>query len=520
MFKKSGICFLVFLLILSFSGCREEEISTNVQDGTLIVNENVNEINLAATSFDTFNPIMTRSESVAEFLKSVYEPLFEYDEHYNPMPVLAENYTLSANGLVASFNVKDVAFHDSSRLSAKDVVYTVNMIKNTDSFYSDNVKYIKSIYSDEAGRVYIELTKPVVNFQGAVNFPIVKENTPMEYDGNFIPVGTGPCIYYGKRTNNEIIFTSNEGWHGGETGFKNILVNIFKDEYTVSHAFDAGEVDVLARKFIKNEEISPRSEHTQNEYITNSLTFLGINNQSPKLTGKYTRKAIELLCDRKKIVDVEVYSKGCEARVPINPSAWFYPEIAEETGDFETIKEILKKDGWKQDSQGFYRDFEGARQDLVVRILVNKENDEKLRIAKNISESLMSFGIGVRLVELDFNYYKQEVSSMNYDLFIGEVIIDDTMDPSFLTASSGNYFGFSNPDIDQILEEMSKTCDAVEIMSWAARYGEVFNEEVPFIPLFFRKETVIYNKNIAGISVPNNHQVYRDIDKWYISKTK
>ena len=200
MFKNIKVCLFLAVFLLTLSGCGEEEISTNVQSGKLIVNENENEINLAVTNFDTFNPIMTRSESVSEFVKNVYEPLFEYDELYNPMPVLAEGYTLSTNGMVASFNVKNVSFHDSTMLSPKDVVYTVNMIKNTDSIYSDNVKYIKSIYSDENGRVYIELTKPIVNFSGVLNFPIVKEGTPMEYDSNFIPIGTGPCKYYGKRT--------------------------------------------------------------------------------------------------------------------------------------------------------------------------------------------------------------------------------------------------------------------------------------------------------------------------------
>lgn len=520
MFKNIKICMCALLLLLPLSGCGEEVVKPNDKGGTLIVNENENEINLAVTSFDTFNPIMTRSESVSEFLENVYEPLFEYDEHYNPMPVLAEEYTLSANGLVASFRVKKVYFHDSTPLSAKDVVYTVNMIKNTDSIYSDNVKYIKSIYSDEAGRVYMELTKPVVNFTGVLNFPIVKDQTPMEYDSNFIPVGTGPCKYYGKRTTNEWVFTSNEAWHGGETGFKNVLVNIFKDEFTVTHAFDAGEVDVLASKFIKSEEISPRSEHTKNEYITNSLTFLGINNTSPKLGGKYTKKALEMLCDRQRIVDVEVYSKGQVAKVPINPSAWFYPEIAEETRDLEAIKGILQKDGWKKDESGYFRDYEGARQDLTLRILVNKDNEEKVRIAKNISESFKSFGIGVSLTEVDFDRYREEVSQMNYELFIGEVLMDESLDPSFLTTSSGNYFGYQNPVLDEILGEMARTSDTSSIMAWATKYGEVFNDEVPFIPLFFRKETVIYNKNIAGIAPPNNCQIYRDIDKWYISKTK
>ena len=124
----------VFLLTF-FSGCRRDAAQDDrnvnkLEDGNLIVRENLNEINISVSSFDTFNPIMTKSPSVAEFMKTVCEPLFEYDEACNPIPLLAQNYALSSDGLTVSFDVKPVQFHDSSALSASDVIYTINMIKN------------------------------------------------------------------------------------------------------------------------------------------------------------------------------------------------------------------------------------------------------------------------------------------------------------------------------------------------------------------------------------------------------
>lgn len=525
MMKKIRLILPVLAALFMMAGCfgedvPEDENISKLESGNLIVRENVNELNVSVTGFDTFNPIMTKSESVAEFMKTVCEPLFEYDEAGNPIAVLAKNYMVSGDGTVVSFEVEPVLFHDSSVLTPADVVYTVEMIMKNDTLYSDSVKYIKEIFADVSGRVYICLSEPVINFSGMLNFPIVKNATPQTAEDTYIPVGTGPYKYLGKEASGRVTFTANDAWHGGEVGFKNIIVNLLKDKNTVMHAFDAGETDVLVSKNLSSEDITPRGEYIRNEYVSNNLTFLGINNNKKKLSGKFTRKALELLIDRQKIIDVEVYSKGEAARIPVNPSFWFYPEFPEEVHDYEAVMALLQKDGWVRSDAGYYRDTNGEREKLSLKILVNKENAEKMRIAKNISSALNSFGITTELRALDFDLYRINVTDMSYDLFIGEVLLDMNMDPSFLTSSSGNYFGYENSLMDSVLWEMKTTSDSTMLIEAFKRYGELFLEEVPFIPLFFRKQSVIYSKNIAGITPPTLYNLYRDIDKWYISKTR
>ena len=525
MIKKSGLLSLCLSFLMILSACGGETVGedgnvSKLKDGDLIVRENVNKINIAAGSFDTFNPIMTKSPSVAEFMKSVCEPLFEYDEAYNPVGVLATNYAVSANGMTVSFDVASVAFHDGTPLTPADVVYTVNMIKENDTLYSDSVKYIKEIYADANGKVYIRLTNPVVNFAGMLNFPVVKRGTPNIVDANYIPVGTGAFKYFGKETSNQVTFTENTEWHGGSTGYKRVIVNILKDSNTVIHAFDAGAVDILPSELFKGDDITPRGEFVQNDYTTNALTFLGINNTSNKLSGKSTRQALEMLVDREKIVSVELYSKGTPAKFPINPSAWFYPQIEEGERDYEAARKLLKTDGWEQRGDGFYKSIDGVEIQLSLRILVNQASDEKVRIAQNIASAFSSFGIPTTLREMDFDGYKVNVSDKSYDLFIGEVITDKSMDPSFLTASGGNYFGYVNAELDEVLKTMACTAEGNQILELSKRYGEIFALDMPFVPLFFRKENVIYSKNISGICMPTCYRVYRDLDKWYASQTK
>ncbi len=518
--KKIRFIAAALAAMIMLPGCGGEvaENTHKLANGDLIVLENDNKLNLAVSSFDTFNPIMTKSPSVAEFMKVVCEPLFEYDEKGNPIEVLAKNYAVSANGMTASFDVAKVMCHDGSTLTAADVVYTVNMIRFNDTIHADSVKYIQDIYADESGRVYISLTEPVVNFAGMLNFSIVKAGTPATADAGYIPVGTGAFKYHSKANTNQISFVANPSWHGGACGYKSLVVNFVKDSSTALHAFDSGSIDVISTELFKGVDIAPRGEFAENQYTSNALTFLGINNLSPKLSGKATRKALEMLIDREKMVSVELYSKGEPARLPINPMAWFCPELADTNNDYTEVEALLAIDGWVKQEYGYFKEMAGVETQLSLQLLVNRDSAEKIRIANNVAASLSSFGIPTTLRETDFETYKQSVTDKSYELFIGEVITDKGMLPDFLTASAGNYFGYTNPELESVVYSMACTTDTAAILESAKRYGEIFADDMPFVPLFFRKESVIYNKNISGVAMPTIYNVYRDIDRWYASQ--
>lgn len=53
------------------------------------------------------------------------------------MPVLAEGYDISDDGLTTTVYLqKDVRFHDGSRLTAKDVLYSIDQARGSDYYGS------------------------------------------------------------------------------------------------------------------------------------------------------------------------------------------------------------------------------------------------------------------------------------------------------------------------------------------------------------------------------------------------
>ena len=141
---KKSLKFIILAIFLLFflTGC--EEIDENKSDDSIkssleqIIVEN-GEIVLPLTNFKTLNPIYTDNLYYFHFSKLIYEGLFEYDENLQPVPRLAESYTVSDDGMNLEIKLKEnVLFHDGTELTSDDVVFTFNILKNAgaDSIYN------------------------------------------------------------------------------------------------------------------------------------------------------------------------------------------------------------------------------------------------------------------------------------------------------------------------------------------------------------------------------------------------
>ena len=50
-------------------------------------------------------------------------------------------------------------------------------------------------------------------------------------------------------------------------------------------------------------------------------------------------------------------------------------------------------------------------------------------------------------------------------------------------------------------------------------FYNIFREEMPFVPLFFRKESVIFEKSLSGTSMPTVFTAFSNPHNWYLSYT-
>ncbi|MDG2861153.1 ABC transporter substrate-binding protein, partial [Vibrio parahaemolyticus] len=174
------------------------------------------EISLPLTNFKTLNPIYTDNLYYYYFSKLMYEGLFEYDENLKLSPKLAESFNINDDGKSIDIKIREnIFFHDGSELTAEDVDFTINMLRQAgdESIYNNmyksaynnaNVSYLRSdVLSKYSIRIYFDNTPTLC--LDLLTFPIIKSSskeTALSKE-NFFPSGTGPYQFIDYQNNKE-----------------------------------------------------------------------------------------------------------------------------------------------------------------------------------------------------------------------------------------------------------------------------------------------------------------------------
>ncbi len=496
------------------STCAPEEF-----DGEWIVNQSSSALNIPVYSVDTFQPIITKSSSVSDAMHLVYEPLFEQDENLRAVGVLADGYSVSADGLTVQVQLKNgVKWHDGSQLTAADVDYTVKAIQNSDSVYKECLNGVAG--GSRSGNGYVfKLSRPIPNFVSMLTFPIIKKGTTLEADANYIPVGTGPYRYAGKSAAKKIKLAVNENWHDGGVGIKNVCLSELKDKETAVAAFEANEVSCITGKTIDLNKYTPKGKITTVDYVSNKMVYLGVNFYRQVLWGKSTRQALGYMIDKEEIAEKQAYERAVAVDVPVNPSAWYYDAGSKVYFyDNNMVHDLLIADGWSKAEWGYTRNTGEAIVPLKLEILVNTESAEKVEIANAAARYLSENEVIAEVKAVPYAEYVNLINTKQFDLFIGEIVMPNGMDPTFLVGSGGNYFTYSNVYMDTIISNMAKAQNDDGIKAAYTEFGKLFNDEIPFIPLFFRKESIIFDDEVSGDIKPTFTNVYGGIAQWYMEQ--
>lgn len=516
---KRFLSFFLILILLASSCSTEKNSKEQEQDeGSLIINESNSEFRFVAADSQLLPPTENVSESSAEILRLIYESLFDFDESLNPISSLADDFTLLSPTQYEISLKTGIKWHDGTDFGADDVIYTINALKDSESIFANDVKKIKKAEAVSKMKLIFTLTEPTANFIGLLAFPIVKRDT--KPDADFVPVGTGPYKFSEKK-NNTYYFVKNEEWHNGEASDKKISVTFLKDKESAVYAFEANEADVISSSLMDLTKNTPRGQTLIQDYISNKLTFLGMNNAEGILSQPEIRKAISYLIDKNEIIRNYLYGRGQAAVIPVYPKAWFYDamsDVVEISPENNYLDFLLNQNGWFKKDGIYVKDFGSYESKLTLSILTNRDNSEKMAVAQSIAKTLMNSGIIVKVFALPYDKYLGRVKNRDFSMFIGEINMNKNMDPSTLVKSGSNYFSYQSEEMDSILEEMGSAADNEQLIQCYGEFSRLFLQDMPFVPLFFRKEALIASSELAGFGMPNYYGTFRNIENWYISR--
>lgn len=202
---------------------------------------------------ETLDPYNTNTTLTTAVTKSFYQGLFEFDKNLKVRPVLAESYTVSADGLVYTFKLREgVKFHDGTDFDAEAVKVNLERVLNPENklarFNQFNRIDKVEVVSPFSVRVTLkEPFSPFVNSLAHASAAIISPAALAKYgsrDIAFHPVGTGPFVFEEWRQTDFVKGKKFDGyWRAGYPKVDGITWKPVLENNTRAAMLQTGEAD-------------------------------------------------------------------------------------------------------------------------------------------------------------------------------------------------------------------------------------------------------------------------------------
>ena len=472
---------LILCIVMCFSACngslQNGEGTTVAQDGTDTTQDSFTitdgKVVLPYNKTDGINPFFAESYENIYLGYFLYESMFSIDESYTVTNAIADSISVNDNTAVVKIR-HNVTFSDFSTLTASDVAYSFNLAKN--SYYWGNVlKNVVSATVQDDYTVAFSLEFKDTYVSGKLIFPIVKTGTAEKRDS--VPVGTGD-------------YTFNKDQLVNKTNAQNVVyLAEISDRSSAEDAVNIGMTDVFFND-LSNCDYSVTTGKVS-EFTLSNMVYLGINNYRGAL-DKNIRSAIaaKLNVDAIALTSYQGHAKG--NKLPVNPNSILYNELTKVNSaeDANLANNIIDRCGYTKYSNGAKTN---GSYTLSLSLIVNIENQYRVAAAYQIADSLEECGFKIKIQILSFDEYSRRISSGEYDMYLGEIKLDGSMDISqFFT--SGTPFSSGINTTQRFATEYFKY-RAGEIT--AAEYYETFIEYYPFIPIAFRTGYAVTSNDVT-----------------------
>ncbi len=496
------------------------------------------------------NPLLSSSDADRDLVSLVYSGLMKATPEGELVLDLAESYSVSDDGLVYTFILRDdIRFHDGAPVTADDVLFTISKTRDT---------IIKSPKRANWEGVAIEqLSDREVQFILPEPYSPFLENTtigilPKHIWGNIEPeqfafssfnieaVGSGPYEIKKVQRNEAGIpeFYRLERFSNyalGTPHIETISIHFYSNESLLVDGFRKGEIDSINSISTDVARDLSNSQRIEQHPLPRIFGVFFNQNEAPIFTHNEVRRALNIAVNRDAIVEQVLNGYGTVITGPIpggtvdsilleaQPrSTTTAPQLSDREA---RAVEILEEYGWEFNEELGYRVKDG-KEDLVFSISTSNAEELK-RVADIVKNSWERIGAKVTVELFEIGTLNQDVirpRAYNALLF-GEIVGREKDLFAFWHSSQRNDPGlnialYANITSDKLLQSIRTSQDLEEREEQFALFEEEIAQDVPAVFLYSPDFIYIVPKKIKGLelgTVTTPAERFLSVHDWYIN---
>ena len=437
-----------------------------------------------------------------QVMASIYDRLVDIDENGEIVPMLAESYEVSDDGLEYTFKLRQgVQFHDGEPLDAEAVKFNLERYQEDDSVRSTEIEPVQSVEAVDDSTVRITLKRPFAPFLAVLTdrAGIMVSPKAIEESGGRVskkPVGTGPFEFVERVRGDHITVKKNpDYWKDGQPKLDKIVYNGIDDENVQYQNLQSGELDLIdSIPFVNFKSLQDAGEYKVSQVPGLGYQGFYLNTQQPPFDNVQLRQAVYSLVDRDAIVKAVLRNVGgTPANSPFSEQSFAYSEESDSypKPNVEEAKRLLEEAG---EPNGFSFTYK------------TDPSPASQQMGQVIQNNLKPAGIDVKLEQLEFGTLLEDSSSGDFEAlhlgWSGRVDPDLNIYDFMTTDGDFNDSGYSNPEVDELLNEARTTSDEAERKELYTQTMEILHEEVPYVYLYHSNTTTDFamQSNVQGFT--------------------
>ncbi|MCO5220710.1 MAG: ABC transporter substrate-binding protein [Thermomicrobiales bacterium] len=444
------------------------------------------------------------------FNKTVYSGLIKYDlDGVTPIPDLATEWS-TEDAITWTFNLRDdVTWHDGTPFTAEDVKFTFDAMLDPENTVT-NRGVLVTLTSTEVvdpHTVTLTFSEPVASLPvglGYLIFILPKHlldgtdlNNPVDFVAN--PVGTGPFMFKEFVSGDPTTVIPNPDYFGQVAQVEAVVFKQVPDLNTQMLQIRTGELDVAFPEVQQLDAIEGLDTVTVTTSTPIQYFFIGFNNRRPIFQDKLVRQALAHAVDREAIVEAVIQGNATLATGPINPAIeWAYnPNVTTYDYDEDRARDLLAEAGWTEGSGGI---LEKDGEQLSFTIYSTAGNSTREQINTALQQYFAAVGADAKLEFLEPNVFDQNMFSFEFDalMHFSQLQPDPDLINYYGTDRGNNYFGYSNPEVDELLAQGRATVDQAERAEIYGRFQEILADDLPVIFFYYPHEIDVINNRVEN----------------------
>lgn len=425
---------------------------------------------------DSLNPFAAQGELAKELFRLVYDPLWRFDENYQPEPCLVESCDTSSDGLTWTIRLRqDVTFSDGEPLTSADVKFSWELFRQYGKNASRIFDGIESIKCPDDWTVVIT-TSYVKGDMMYGEVPILPEHiwsecasSPASMD-NSAMIGSGPFVYHAPELGpgeeqQQWTLTARKEHFAAAASIETLAFRLYDSPANAADALADGLVDAAmdltdAQLFMLSGSYGVESFSMQGP--GRGWCELVMNMSSGALADSVVREALLYAIDREEIFRMGFGSLGVYGEGFIEPRSPFYLDASLRRNFDRSQSAALL-------AASLYQDYDGDgvlesrdnTMELTLR-LFSTDDAWATATATILSRDLEEIGITIEWTTFSESDLRSRCTlDGDWDLYLirraGSL---DPLDEAVLYANGASVSGWQSEQYDALYDQLVTCADA------------------------------------------------------------